>query len=123
MTSAVIVERRGATALLRLNSPANMNAISLELRSELAQALPGLLQDRAVRCVIVTGSGDAFSAGGDLKQMADRRSTAVRERLQWAHRWCRLLLESEEHTSELQSRENLVCRLLLEKKKKKIRKN
>src|SRR5436309_15704992 len=31
-----------------------------------------------------------------------------------------LLLRSEEHTSELQSRENLVCRLLLEKKKKKI---
>src|SRR5207302_8885791 len=32
-------------------------------------------------------------------------------------------LRSEEHTSELQSRENLVCRLLLEKKKKKIRQN
>src|SRR6266700_8176710 len=31
----------------------------------------------------------------------------------------RLVLRSEEHTSELQSRENLVCRLLLEKKKKK----
>lgn len=95
MSSAVIVERRGATALLRLDSPANMNAISLELRSELAQALPSLLQDRAIRCVIVTGSGEAFSAGGDLKQMSDRRGTAVRERLQWAHRWCRLLLESE----------------------------
>src|SRR5207302_6942020 len=33
-----------------------------------------------------------------------------------------LLLRSEEHTSELQSRENLVCRLLLEKKKKKAHK-
>src|SRR3989440_4366945 len=32
---------------------------------------------------------------------------------------CRLLLRSEEHTSELQSRSDLVCRLLLEKKKKK----
>src|SRR5207302_5021496 len=37
---------------------------------------------------------------------------------------CRLdLVRSEEHTSELQSRENLVCRLLLEKKKKKKRKS
>ena len=43
--SAVIVERRGATALLRLNSPANMNAISLALRSGLADELPGLLGD------------------------------------------------------------------------------
>src|SRR5436309_11375886 len=33
-------------------------------------------------------------------------------------RACRLVQRSEEHTSELQSRENLVCRLLLEKKKK-----
>src|SRR5690606_42165652 len=33
--------------------------------------------------------------------------------------WIFLVLRSEEHTSELQSRENLVCRLLLEKKKKK----
>src|SRR5436309_9821766 len=35
----------------------------------------------------------------------------------------RRLDRSEEHTSELQSRENLVCRLLLEKKKKKVRRN
>ena len=35
---------------------------------------------------------------------------------------CSLPLRSEEHTSELQSRENLVCRLLLEKKNKKTKK-
>src|SRR5690606_39438148 len=35
-------------------------------------------------------------------------------------RWCRFAGRSEEHTSELQSRENLVCRLLLEKKKIKL---
>src|SRR5690606_41555990 len=46
-----------------------------------------------------------FVDGGDL---ADRRRHAVRQRED---------LRSEEHTSELQSRENLVCRLLLEKKK------
>ena len=93
--SVVIVERRGATALLRLNSPANMNAISLELRSDLSEELPDLLRDPTIRCLIITGTGDAFSAGSDVKQMSDRRPNAVRERLQWAHRWARLLLESE----------------------------
>src|SRR3712207_7904828 len=37
-----------------------------------------------------------------------------------AHRYGKILVRSEEHTSELQSRQYLVCRLLLEKKKKKI---
>src|SRR5690606_39375226 len=42
------------------------------------------------------------------------RSSAPRRR------WCSLATRSEEHTSELQSRENLVCRLLLEKKKERV---
>src|SRR2546427_6112587 len=37
------------------------------------------------------------------------------------HGWCGPAFRSEEHTSELQSQSNLVCRLLLEKKKKKIK--
>src|SRR5690606_42146141 len=41
-------------------------------------------------------------------------SSSARSR---ARRWTRIVRRSEEHTSELQSRENLVCRLLLEKKK------
>jgi 2-(1,2-epoxy-1,2-dihydrophenyl)acetyl-CoA isomerase len=93
--SAVIVERKGATALLRLNSPANMNAISLALRSGLADELPGLLGDPQIRCLILTGTGEAFSAGGDIKQMQERGATEVRSRLSHAHKWCRLLLESE----------------------------
>src|SRR5437016_9953157 len=36
----------------------------------------------------------------------------------WNERFCQRMLRSEEHTSELQSLTNLVCRLLLEKKKK-----
>src|SRR5690606_39758223 len=45
--------------------------------------------------------------------------TAWRSKAGWT-RWRRRWTRSEEHTSELQSRENLVCRLLLEKKKKKV---
>jgi 2-(1,2-epoxy-1,2-dihydrophenyl)acetyl-CoA isomerase len=72
-----------------------MNAISLALRSGLADELPGLLGDPAVKCLIVTGTGEAFSAGGDIKQMQERGATEVRSRLRHAHKWCRLLLESE----------------------------
>src|SRR2546430_13318441 len=47
-----------------------------------------------------------------------RRSTWTRGTTPWARRWGReTCYESEEHTSELQSQSNLVCRLLLEKKK------
>src|SRR6266511_1753948 len=47
------------------------------------------------------------------------RRGAIRGIQSTAPAWILWLLRSEEHTSELQSRENLVCRLLLEKKKKK----
>src|SRR5207302_3715031 len=60
---------------------------------------------------------DHESAVGWLGGATDRRVEAVRS--SWARRPSRQLRRSEEHTSELQSRENLVCRLLLEKKKKK----
>src|SRR3712207_9134612 len=51
------------------------------------------------------------------------RHTGGRHRSSYSHLlqcWCWRMLRSEEHTSELQSRQYLVCRLLLEKKKKKI---
>src|SRR2546427_5213679 len=46
------------------------------------------------------------------------RSQSSASRSGARHRWCQSARRSEEHTSELQSQSNLVCRLLLEKKKK-----
>src|SRR2546427_9059052 len=65
------------------------------------------------------GTGHSPCAG---LQAADRRSARARTRapgLAPARRRARCQSRSEEHTSELQSQSNLVCRLLLEKKKKK----
>src|SRR5436309_10729001 len=56
--------------------------------------------------------------GGAQRKLAQRDEVALAEEI--LDRVARLL-RSEEHTSELQSRENLVCRLLLEKKKTKIK--
>jgi 2-(1,2-epoxy-1,2-dihydrophenyl)acetyl-CoA isomerase len=92
---AVIVERKGAIALIGLNSPATMNCLSPEIRAGLAEALPALLGDPSLGCLIIIGSGEAFCAGGDLKQMQERAAPRVRERLRQAHGWARLLVESE----------------------------
>src|SRR2546429_6544239 len=56
--------------------------------------------------------------GGSLPHFRGRESGSAEERQERAAECRRIHLRSEEHTSELQSRLHLVCRLLLEKKKK-----
>ena len=68
----VLISRNGPVATLSLNRPAARNALSPELYGELAAALAQCHGDRTVRVVILTGQGDAFCAGGDLKAMAER---------------------------------------------------
>src|SRR5690606_40243269 len=66
--------------------------------------------------------GDQQPAAFDLRLLqrrAPRRDHPDHAELRSSHRGRRRPPRSEEHTSELQSRENIVCRLLLEKKKKK----
>lgn len=53
-------------AAITLNRPDKLNALSLELQAELAEALWEADNDRAVHCVIIKGAGRAFSAGYDL---------------------------------------------------------
>src|SRR5207302_7616449 len=55
-----------------------------------------------------------------LVEGRDLPGARARQEPELGGHWLRVARRSEEHTSELQSRENLVCRLLLEKKKKKI---
>jgi enoyl-CoA hydratase/carnithine racemase len=55
-----------AVALVTLNRPEKRNAVNDEMRSELAAALAAFDVDAAIRAVVLTGSGTAFCAGGDL---------------------------------------------------------
>jgi enoyl-CoA hydratase len=57
-------------ALLTLNRPAAMNALSAAMRSELARAFEDLRDDPAARVAILTGAGRAFCAGLDLRELA-----------------------------------------------------
>ena len=65
----LLVEREDGVALLTLNRPAAMNALSTELRNALARAFREIEQDPAIGAVILTGAGRAFCAGLDLKEM------------------------------------------------------
>jgi enoyl-CoA hydratase/carnithine racemase len=63
--------RQGRVAILALNRPEAMNAISMRMRAEMRQALEALQADADIGAVVLTGSGDkAFSAGMDLREFA-----------------------------------------------------
>jgi enoyl-CoA hydratase len=65
----LLVEKNDGVATLTLNRPEQMNALSLELRWALKDALEAIRTDREVGVVILTGAGRAFCSGLDLKEM------------------------------------------------------
>lgn len=67
---ALVSERHGAVALLRLNIPARMNPLTMPLQQSLRAALAALREDRTVRALLLTGTGKAFCVGADLGSMA-----------------------------------------------------
>jgi enoyl-CoA hydratase len=73
----VELERRGATALLTLNRPDARNAISPEVSREMMAHLDGIEADDEVRAVVVTGAGEVFCAGADLKVVASGRANEI----------------------------------------------
>ena len=75
--AVVEVERCDGYAVLTLNRPEAMNALSAELRTRLAQVVRELEADPAIRVLILTGAGDrAFTAGLDLKELGAGASIA-----------------------------------------------
>src|SRR2546423_13907134 len=74
MSEDVLVEKRDdGIAKITLNRPDSLNAMGGQLMPMLAQALAEASTDRKVRCVVLTGAGRAFCAGGDVKGMAAGR--------------------------------------------------
>jgi enoyl-CoA hydratase/carnithine racemase len=61
-----------AVALLRLNRPEQMNALSLSIRDLLAEHIRSLSNDDSVRCIVITGDEKAFAAGADVNELAKR---------------------------------------------------
>jgi enoyl-CoA hydratase len=65
----ILVERRDAVALITLNRPKALNALSPDLMRELSSAVDVLEADAKIGCLVVTGSEKAFAAGADIKEM------------------------------------------------------
>jgi 2-(1,2-epoxy-1,2-dihydrophenyl)acetyl-CoA isomerase len=73
----VRIERpRPHAAVVRLDDPANMNALSGALTVQLGRVLASVLGDPSVRAVVLTGTDPFFSVGGDWKLMRERAHTA-----------------------------------------------
>ena len=68
----VIVEKDGAIAVVTLNRPQSLNALSYALVKDLSLAMQELDEDHDVRVIIVTGGEKVFAAGADIKEMAER---------------------------------------------------
>jgi 2-(1,2-epoxy-1,2-dihydrophenyl)acetyl-CoA isomerase len=72
----------GGLATVVLNRPEALNALNMQLKDDLARVWRQLADDPAVRAVLVTGAGRAFSTGGDIKQMdPDRGAETTRRRM------------------------------------------
>jgi enoyl-CoA hydratase len=61
-----------AIALIQLNRPKELNALNKQLMEEVRDALQQLDKNDQVRVIIITGNEQAFAAGADIKQMADK---------------------------------------------------
>ncbi|MFC2017916.1 enoyl-CoA hydratase/isomerase family protein [Chloroflexota bacterium] len=63
----IIYEKKDAIAKITLNRPEAMNSVDLETHTELQAALADIENDKALRVVVITGTGKAFCTGADLK--------------------------------------------------------
>lgn len=91
---SVVVTREGAVAIVRLNEPKTFNAMSPSLRAALIEKIPHLVDDEAVRAIVITGTGTAFCAGGDIRAMKPRDPHGSLKRLTGHHKWAASLLKS-----------------------------
>ena len=70
----IIIEKKNGYAIVKLNRPHEMNAISKEMRQELHAVFVDLEGDAEVRVIIITGGEYVFSAGMDIKEMSNLSS-------------------------------------------------
>jgi trans-feruloyl-CoA hydratase/vanillin synthase len=99
MTSyeTILIEKNNGITTIRLNRPAKKNAMSPALHREMHAALRSLEFDDETQVLIITGSGDAFCAGQDLKEYfyANKDSVQQTEEIQRiSHEWRHQILNA-----------------------------
>ncbi|GLB65303.1 enoyl-CoA hydratase [Dietzia sp. NCCP-2495] len=68
----ILVEQNGRVAVITLNRPKALNALSSGMEKEVVEAVEGLDSNPDVGCIVITGSEKAFAAGADIKEMKDK---------------------------------------------------
>ncbi len=69
-TETVLLDIADRVATVTLNRPEKLNALNSELMDALVPAIENVAEDKEVRCVVITGAGRGFCAGGDIADMA-----------------------------------------------------
>ena len=77
MSDTVRLEQSGAVALVTLDRPEGMNALTVQQKTGLLEAVRAVRDDPSYRALVLTGTGRAFSAGFDLGSIADRAASAA----------------------------------------------
>jgi len=77
--NTVLLEKRDGYAIVTLNRPDYMNALSRELRGDFVAVFRDICADPGIRVVILTGAGRAFCAGFDLKELGSGNSDNAAE--------------------------------------------
>jgi 2-(1,2-epoxy-1,2-dihydrophenyl)acetyl-CoA isomerase len=77
--SHVEISTNNGIATVTMNRPEARNALSMEMRQQLNDAFHDLEADDSVRCVVLTGKGDHFMAGGDVKGMGESIQRSAKE--------------------------------------------
>jgi 2-(1,2-epoxy-1,2-dihydrophenyl)acetyl-CoA isomerase len=70
----LVSSTRGAVRQLTLNRPATLNPLNADLAAQIALELDRAAAATDIRCVVITGNGRAFSAGGDLRALKDAQA-------------------------------------------------
>ena len=94
----IIYEKRDGIATVKLNRPKVLNAMNKQLWVDVQNALEDAKNDVAVKALVITGEGRAFSTGADLKESKTRTMEAYREYLEELQEASRKIIRFEKPT-------------------------
>jgi len=85
-TPKILCEIDSGVAVVTLNDPENRNPLGYDTRPALRQTIDQIARDDEIRCLLLTGAGGAFCAGGNAKAMATDEQPALEDRIRMI-RW------------------------------------
>ena len=71
MNNNVLIQKENRIGTIVINRPEKLNAITLEMATEMNLAIQSAAEDSSVKCVVITGKGRSFSSGGDVDEMGE----------------------------------------------------